>query len=44
MAAKKKLLTIDVVALGKAGGKRRAENLTAARRSEIAPGSRGTLG
>jgi hypothetical protein len=33
---KKKLVTIDVVALGRAGGTKRAENLSAKRRSEIA--------
>ena len=36
MAAKKRLVTIDVVALGSKGGKARAKNLTAKRRKEIA--------
>ena len=37
MAAKKKrLVTIDVVALGSKGGKKRAENLSATKRKAIA--------
>jgi len=36
MAEKRKLVTIDVVALGKAGGKARARKLSAKRRKEIA--------
>jgi len=36
MAAKRKLVKIDVVALGRAGGKARAANLSPTQRKEIA--------
>jgi hypothetical protein len=36
VADKKKLVTIDVVALGKKGGKARAKNMTAQERSAAA--------
>jgi hypothetical protein len=36
MAAKRKFVKIDVVALGKAGGKARAAKLSPSRRREIA--------